>query len=202
MSLALYRISFNRPQRPMNTTLPVLTDSPRALERVVSGGSKGSSGHLAHKQSLHWASWLRALTLGVIRHSPQSAETDNSRLLKAGWCLQMPSGQLERVVSGGSEGSGGQLARTSSHYMGPVGSEALTQHWVQHGWGDAGHVMNRCVLPSSVLSCMIISMRMGVSVVTPAILQCAEGTWCYRGSEHQADCPRATLFQYVLQADR
>ena len=55
----------------------------------------------------------------------------------------MPPGQLERVVSGGSEGSGGQLARTSSHYMGPVGSEALTQHWVQHGWGDAGHVMNR-----------------------------------------------------------
>ena len=46
-------------------------------------------------------------------------------------------------MSAGSEGSGGQLARTSSHYMGPVGSEALTQHWVQHGWGDAGHVMNR-----------------------------------------------------------
>ena len=57
----------------------------------------------------------------------------------------MPPGQLERVVSGGSEGSGGQLARTSSHYMGPVGSEALTQHWVQHGWGDTGHVMNRQV---------------------------------------------------------
>ena len=61
------------------------------------------------------------------------------------WCrLQMAPGQLERVVSGGSEGSGGQLARTNSHYMGPVGSEALTQHWVQHAWGDAGHVMNRC----------------------------------------------------------
>ena len=56
----------------------------------------------------------------------------------------MAPGQLERVVSGGSEGSGGQLARTNSHYMGPVGSEALTQHWVQHAWGDAGHVMNRC----------------------------------------------------------
>ena len=46
-------------------------------------------------------------------------------------------------MSGGSEGSGGQLARTNSHYIGPVGSEALTQHWVQHAWGDAGHVMNR-----------------------------------------------------------
>lgn len=55
-------------------------------------------------------------------------------------------------MSGGSEGSGGQLARTSSHYMGPVGSEALTQHWVQHGWADAGHVMNRYISSRSLLA--------------------------------------------------
>ncbi len=56
----------------------------------------------------------------------------------------MQAGELEQVVSGASEGSGGQLARTSSHYMGPVASDSLAHTWMHHAWADAGHVLNRC----------------------------------------------------------
>ncbi len=55
----------------------------------------------------------------------------------------MAAGELEQVVSGASEGSGGQLARTSSHYMGPVASDSLAHTWMHHAWADAGHVLNR-----------------------------------------------------------
>jgi hypothetical protein len=57
---------------------------------------------------------------------------------------QVQAGELEQVVSGASEGSGGQLARTSSHYMGPVASDSLAHTWMHHAWADAGHVLNRC----------------------------------------------------------
>lgn len=58
--------------------------------------------------------------------------------------LQVRAGELEQVVSGASEGSGGQLARTSSHYMSPVASDSLAHSWMHHAWADAAHVMNRC----------------------------------------------------------
>ncbi len=98
--------------------------------------------------------------------------------------MQMPPGQLERVVSGGSEGSGGQLARTSSHYMGPVGSEALTQHWVQHGWGDTGHVMNRQV-PAGSLSVVPhagITTCSVVSTISWVPLQCTTRPYVSSGT--------------------
>lgn len=60
------------------------------------------------------------------------------------WARQVRAGELEQVVSGASEGSGGQLARTSSHYMGPVASDSLAHTWMHHTWADAGHVLNRC----------------------------------------------------------
>ncbi|BDA45575.1 probable single myb histone 3 at N-terminal half [Coccomyxa sp. Obi] len=60
---------------------------------------------------------------------------------------EVQAGELEQVVSGASEGSGGQLARTSSHYMGPVASDSLAHTWMHHAWADAGHVLNRQSLP-------------------------------------------------------
>lgn len=62
---------------------------------------------------------------------------------------QVQAGELEQVVSGASEGSGGQLARTSSHYMGPVASDSLAHTWMHHAWADTGHVLNRCPLLST-----------------------------------------------------
>jgi hypothetical protein len=54
---------------------------------------------------------------------------------------QVGAAALERAVSGGSEGSGGQLARPS-HYIGPVASDALAQSWMH--WGDTpAHMVNR-----------------------------------------------------------
>jgi hypothetical protein len=61
------------------------------------------------------------------------------------------AGELEHVVSGASEGSGGQLARTSSHYMGPVASDSLAHTWMHHVWADPAHVMNRCSLVPTTL---------------------------------------------------
>ena len=70
---------------------------------------------------------------------------------------QVVGDQLERVVSGGSEGSGGQLARTScAHYIGPVASDSLAHSWMH--WGETtSHVLARCAtactrLPASCLA--------------------------------------------------
>ena len=54
---------------------------------------------------------------------------------------QVGAQELERAVSGSSEGSGEQLARTN-HYIGPVASDALAQSWMH--WGDtSSHMLTR-----------------------------------------------------------
>ncbi len=70
----------------------------------------------------------------------------------------MGAGQLEQVVSAGSEGSGGQLARTSDHhYIEQVASDSLAHSWMH--WGDAtSHVMARwaCRVHDSATSAMVL----------------------------------------------
>ncbi len=204
MSLPLYRVSVDRLQRLMNTVLPVLANSPRTLETAVSGGGKGSSGQLAHKQSLHGAIWLGALT----QHWATSAllaVCRNRRFKASVWLV--PADAFWAAGEGGQRWQRGQRRPACSHKQSLHGASRLRGAHSALGpaWVGRRGPCHEQVRSSSSL-CPVLHddkhVLIGVSFSIPAILQCAQGTWYHQGLEHQDACPRATLFQYVLQPDR
>ncbi|KAK9904272.1 hypothetical protein WJX75_008209 [Coccomyxa subellipsoidea] len=137
-------------------------DSPPArLPNSTPGGGSGMEhrggqlGHLNGRMTLPASlplgdmpmEALDAALAGLDDHDPHHELALDQAAMDLHDNDEVQAGELEQVVSGASEGSGGQLARTSSHYMGPVASDSLAHTWMHHAWADAGHVLNRQSLP-------------------------------------------------------